>query len=164
MRTFVATFLITGLFSLQALATDGSSGCGPGWYVFKENSLLSSALRSTTNGMLFPTMTIGMTVGTSNCTKHKIVTKEKESLHFATMNYYEIKGEMVRGQGEYLSAFAQTIGCPSQAQNRFNNKMKQEYETVYTKGAAQPEKVLLEVYKIILQDRELTAQCSLGVG
>ena len=54
----------------QAMAMDGSSGCGPAWYVFKENTILSSSLRGTTNGTLWPVVTIGMTFGTSNCANH----------------------------------------------------------------------------------------------
>lgn len=147
-----------------ALAADGSSGCGPGWYVFKDNSLLSSALRGTTNGMLGPTVTIGMTSGTSNCTKHQIVTKEKESLHFATMNFLEIKGEAAKGNGAYLSAFAETIGCPIQAQGRFNQRIQEGHSQIFPAAEVQPENSLVEIYKMILQDSQLTAQCSLGVG
>lgn len=129
MRKMVTTALLaifsSIMFQPSAFAADGSSGCGPAWFIMKDNSILSSALRLTTNGILFPFVTLGMTFGTSNCTKHRIVKTEQESLYFATQNYYEIKGEMARGQGEYLSAFASTIGCPSSAQDRFNDKVKE---------------------------------------
>ena len=65
------------LFSINAMAKDGSSGCGPGWYLLKKNSILSSSLRVTTNGIFFPTTTLGMTIGTSNCSKHKHFHTEK---------------------------------------------------------------------------------------
>ena len=91
-------FLALTLFgSCSLFAADGSSGCGPGWYLFKENSLVSSAFRATTNGILFPSVTFGMTFGTSNCTQHKLVLKEKESLHFVTENYFEVQADMARG-------------------------------------------------------------------
>lgn len=148
----------------QVQAADGSSGCGPGWYVFKDNSLFSSALRATTNGVLFPVTTIGMTVGTSNCTKHKIVLKEQESLHFATMNHFELKSEVAKGEGEYLSAFAATMGCPVQAQGRLNQQLRSNYGKLYPNNQIQPQNVLTEVYKTILSDSDLIQQCSLGVG
>lgn len=160
--TSIGVFCAGSVASIAG-AADGSSGCGPGWYVFKENSLVSSALRSTTNGFLAPVVTLGMTSGTSNCTQHKIVLKEKESLHFASMNYYELKRDAAKGEGEYLSAFATTIGCPAQAQARFNQKVRGSYGEVFRAGAkVDAESALLEVYKIILSDKELTAQCSLG--
>lgn len=34
-----------------------------------------------------------MTFGTSNCTKHSIVKKQKENLKFATENYYAIAAD-----------------------------------------------------------------------
>ena len=164
-----SAFTVTALTALaltapKAMANDSSSGCGPGWYLVKDNSLVSSALRMTTNGFLFPVVTLGMTSGTSNCTQHSIVLHEKESLHFATQNYYELKGETAKGQGRYLSAFAQTIGCGSKAQDRFNTSIKAAYPNIFPADAQNPEKALTEVYKMILTDPELTSQCSLRVG
>lgn len=150
--------VVGGVSSAQA--TDGSSGCGPGWYLFKDNSLFSSAFRATTNAFLFPVTTIGMTVGTSNCTQHKIVLKEQESLHFATMNYFELKNEIAKGNGEYLSAFAYTVGCSAQAQGKLNGHLRQKFKALYPNAKVQPENVLLEVYKTILSDENLTRQCS----
>ncbi len=146
------------------MAVDGSTGCGPGWYILKENSLVSSALRGTTHWVLFPIVTLGMIFGTSNCTQHSLVLKEKESLHFATMNYFELQGNIAKGRGEYLSAFATTVGCPAHAQMRFNQRLRTHYSDLYSHGETNPEKVLLEVYKTILNDRELTQACSIGVS
>ena len=167
----LSTLFIFNLVPTHAFAMDGSNGCGPGWYILKDESLVSSALRSTTNGLLFPVYTFGMTSGTSNCTQHKIVLKEKESLYFATMNHYELKSDAARGNGEYLAAFATTIGCPSSAQVRFNSQMKNNFGKIYSSApsasdskAVKPEAVLLEVYKTILADPELTNKCSLGAA
>ena len=98
MKTLIL-FILATVISGTAYGADGSSGCGPGWYILKDNSLVSSALRATTNGILVPVVTLGMTFGTSNCSKHKIVKKEKESLHFVTMNYFELKA------GQYRSVY-----------------------------------------------------------
>ncbi len=164
MRSLISILVFTGLCSFNVHATDGSSGCGPGWYLFKENSLVSSVLRATTNTVLIPVVTIGMTFGTSNCTRHKIVLKEKESLYFATMNHYELRGDIAMGRGEYLSAFAETMGCPASAQTRLNGELRANYAKIYSAKEAQPENVLKEVYRTILTDRELTNKCSLGVS
>ena len=55
----IILIVLVAMFSTQLLAADGSSGCGPGWYVTKKNSLLSSAIRATTNAILIPTVTLG---------------------------------------------------------------------------------------------------------
>lgn len=155
-------FLALTLFgSCSLFAADGSSGCGPGWYLFKENSLVSSAFRATTNGILFPSVTFGMTFGTSNCTQHKLVLKEKESLHFVTENYFEVQADMARGAGQYLSTLGQTLGCDASAIPYFEQKAKDHFKTLY-KSDAKPEGVLLETYKMILNDQKLLKACSLG--
>lgn len=164
MKSRLLYVLLVLFVSGPVLASDGSSGCGPGWYILQENSLVSSALRATTNGILFPVVTIGMTFGTSNCTQHKIVLKEKESLYFATMNHYELKADLAKGNGEYLSAFASTMGCPASAQSRLNEKLRSNYSKVYPDSGVKPDGVLVEVYKTIFSDVELTNKCSLGAA
>jgi hypothetical protein len=164
MKFMVLAMALFTVFSTRANATDGSSGCGPGWYIFQENSIVSSALRATTNGALFPIVTIGMTFGTSNCTQHKLVLKEKESLHFATMNHFELKRDIAKGDGEYLSAFASTMGCSENAQATLNKTLRAEYSRIYPDAAVSPERTLLETYKAILSNKELTTKCSTGVS
>ncbi|MEK7356711.1 MAG: DUF3015 family protein [Bdellovibrionota bacterium] len=161
---FVSVSILAILISAPALASDGSSGCGPGWYLMQDTSLVSSALRGTTNWLLFPVVTIGMTFGTSNCTQHKIVLKEKETLYFATMNHFELKADLAKGHGEYLSAFASTMGCPATAQVRLNDRLRANYSKVYPTSTVKPDDVVVEVYKTIFEDVELTQKCSLGAA
>lgn len=161
--TRILGFALVMMMGAAAMAKDGSSGCGPGWYVFQDNTLVSSAFRSTTNGVLIPVVTIGMTVGTSNCTKHHIVETEKESLHFATMNFFELKGDFAKGEGEYVTAFANVIGCKAGAQGSFNQQMQKNFDRIFP-SAAQPEDVLLNVYKVILSDEVLVNKCSLHLS
>lgn len=144
----------------QVLAADGSSGCGPGWYLFTENSLVSSSLRGTTNGVLAPVTTIGMTFGTSNCTRHKLVLKEKETLHFVEQNYFELKTQVARGGGAYVTALAQTMGCVPGAEVQLGQKLQQSYQSIFPMTQApRADSSLIEVYKIILQNSELSEKC-----
>ena len=96
--------------SSHTLAKDSSSGCGPAWYILKKNSLLSSFFRSMTNGMLSPIVTLGMTLGTSNCAKHSIVEAESASLRYAENNLPILKQDIARGGGESLTTFLGTMG------------------------------------------------------
>jgi hypothetical protein len=153
-------FLTLFSISLVSQARDGSSGCGPGWYVFQDNSLISSALRSTTNGFLFPTTTIGMTLGTSNCTQHKLVLHEKKALHFVTHNMYELKVEAAQGQGAYLQAMSEIIGCPQSHQKLLQKQLKANHNKVFEQE--NPEKILKHIFIEILSHAELTQACSLS--
>lgn len=152
------------LFSFSIYAADGSSGCGPGWYVFKKNSLVSSSLRSTTNGILGPAVTLGMTFGTSNCSKHSIVQKEKESLHYVTMNYHELKSDIAKGNGEFLTSFSHTLGCPTSANASFHKNLQKNYNKLFKTSNVNPEDTLLEVYNTIFTNKELTNKCALGLS
>lgn len=157
--------ILIGLFSASSVfAADGSSGCGPGWYLFKNNSLVSSALRTTTNSVLGPTVTLGMTFGTSNCSKHSIVKNEMKSLHFATMSYFELQSDIAKGNGEHLAAFANTLGCEGSALSHASKMLQKNYNNIYPSNSIDPEKTLLEVYKVILSDPSLIKQCAMTVG
>lgn len=157
----VLTIILLSI-SLTIFAKDGSSGCGPGWYVLKENSILSSSLRATTNGILVPTVTIGMTFGTSNCAKHKIVKSEKEGLHFATENYFEIAFDSAKGDGDFLMAYGEVLGCGNDSLPVFKQEMKNNVTKIFSPESISPEKVLKETYKVILNNKELTASCFAG--
>jgi hypothetical protein len=97
----------------KEMSQDKSSGCGYGWEVMKDQTLLASSVRSTTNGTA--SNSIAMTMGTSGCAKHDIVLQEKQQLHFANSNYEMIVAEMANGQGEYLNSFADVLGCDNVA-------------------------------------------------
>lgn len=158
---FLAT-LFTLFISNTAFAKDGSSGCGPGWYVVKKNSLVSSALRGTTNGFLGPVVTLGMTFGTSQCSKHSIVKTEKKTIHYVTNNFYELQSEIAKGEGLFLSGLSETIGCKSDTQKTFNKELKNKFQEMYKSNAQTPENVLIKVYETILTNEELTRSCSLS--
>lgn len=151
-------------FSSNLLAADGSSGCGPGWYLFKKNSLVSSSLRATTNGILFPSTTIGMTMGTSNCSQHAIVKNEQESLKFATENYYEIASDAAKGNGDFLVSFASTIGCKVDNISVFNKEMKRNFNKIYNGKKVDPERMLKETYILIFSNEDLARSCTANLS
>ena len=143
-------------------AKDSSSGCGPAWYILKKNSLVSSALRATTNNVLMPIVTIGMTIGTSNCSQHSIVKNEKRSIKFATDNYFEIAADAAKGNGEFLASFADTIGCSQSALPSFQAKMKKNFKKIYNQSKVDPREMLKQTYILIFSDQKLTQSCVLG--
>lgn len=147
-----------------SFGADGSSGCGPAWYVFKKNSLVSSSLRAVTNGVLLPTMTLGMTLGTSNCAKHSIVEQEKASLHLATMAREELLLEMAQGQGEHLAAFAYTLGCQAGAVPAVQAALQNNYDNVAPTTDVSPESLVGNAISVIHSNENLSAQCSIGLG
>ncbi len=104
-------------YTQSSQAADSSSGCGLGWQVTQKQSLLSSAVRTTTNTFL--PNTFSMTSGTSGCQKHSIVKNDEEAVIYAVNNQHSLMMEMAEGKGEFLNAFAQTLGCDASRYSDF---------------------------------------------
>jgi hypothetical protein len=157
----VKKILITVLLlsSVSLFAADSSSGCGPGWYIAKENSLLSSALRATTNGILLPIVTLGMTFGTSNCSKHSIVKNEMEDLKFTTENYFEMLADAAKGEGNFLTAYGELMGCHGEMNTKFKKSMKKNFGNIFGQENTIPSSVVEKTYKMIIEDKELFNSC-----
>jgi hypothetical protein len=133
-------FLLATLFvsTTAVMAKDGSSGCGAGWYIFKKNSLVSSSLRATTNA-IFLNATFGMTFGTSNCSQHSIVKTEKEAIYFAEANHNQLMLDISRGEGEYLSAFSEIVGCKKDV---LGKSLQKSFDKIYLEESDDSVKVL----------------------
>jgi hypothetical protein len=141
------------------LATDGSSGCGPAWYVLKENSLLSSFGRVVTNGVLFPVVTLGMTFGTSNCSKHSIADNDQRSLEFAAQNLDILRQDIARGEGEHLSSYFATFGCRASAYDNLSAALRMRYsQGLYQSD--EPYDYVIETRGIINDSGNLREACS----
>lgn len=141
-------------FSSNLFAADSSSGCGAGWYVFKENSLISSALRASTNATFFST--VGMTFGTSNCAKHKIVQKEKEAIHFAEANYDTLMIEMGQGQGEFMAALSALVGCEGE---NFGTAAQSNYTKLFNESVKDGASFYQNFKGVVMTSPELGKAC-----
>ncbi len=136
LRLFLMMTLLVS--ASAAMAGDSSSGCGAGWYIFKKNSLVSSSLRATTNA-IFLNATFGMTFGTSNCSQHSIVKTEKEAIYFAEANHNQLMLDIARGEGEYLSAFSEIVGCK---ENALGKSLQSNFDKIYSDSSESSVKVL----------------------
>lgn len=113
------SFCLLALVSTSVIAADGSSGCGLGWRVAPKQSLLSSMTRNTTH-VILPN-TFSMTFGTSGCSQHSIVKKDRAVEHFVEANFENLQIEMAQGQGESLLALSELMGCDAGFASRAQN-------------------------------------------
>lgn len=150
---------ISALSTVSAFAADGSSGCGAGWFLFKENSLVSSTLRGTTNSLFFNN-TFGMTFGTSNCSKHSIVKNEKEQIYYSEANREQLAVEMAQGSGEYIEAYARVMGCSDDVIPEFVNTTRRNYPEIMPKPETAPVDMLQNVKKQIRSNLNLALACN----
>ena len=94
LSVLLTVIFLFSLVSVSAMAGDSSSGCGLGWQVFKDNSLVSSSSRAITNVTFLNTG--AMTFGTSGCAKHSIVKNEAKAIHYAQANQNQLMVDLVK--------------------------------------------------------------------
>jgi hypothetical protein len=153
--------IIIGLIALvsavSAFAGDSSSGCGMGWEVAKEQSLISSSTRSIVNATF--SNTIAMTLGTSGCAKHSIVQNEAKGVHFAEANLNQLAIEMARGNGEFVASFGSVFGC--QNSSDFGSMVQAKYEAVLPSANTSGVELYNNVKAQIKNNASLSSTCTL---
>ena len=159
MRRLLPILIAACLISPMALGKDSSSGCGPAWYVLKDNSLVSSFLRVITNGILSPVVTLGMTFGTSNCSKHSIVDNSKQSEHFAMVTFDNLRQDVAKGNGPFLDAYAETFQCSPDIAPQFRAHLQNHYSVIFD-GAPEPQDVVERTKNVLQKSQQLAGLCS----
>ena len=156
---FFKLFIMLFLFSLQSItyAEDSSTGCGPGWYVAKDHSLISATTRGAINQMTGLAI-FGMTFGTSNCARHSIVENKNKQIHFVEENLDQLEVELAMGKGHYVEQFASVMGC-NERPNHFINAMKKSYIKLFNKGSINSYEFLKNVKSTIKSHPFLSKEC-----
>lgn len=153
--------IIIGLIALisatSVFAGDSSSGCGMGWEVAKDQSLVSSSTRSLVNATF--SNTIAMTLGTSGCAKHSIVKNDAKGIHYAEANMNQLAIEMARGNGEFVAGFASVFGC--QNSRAFGSMVQNKYESVLPSEKTSGVELYNNVKAQIKNNATLSSTCSL---
>ncbi|MBC7713379.1 MAG: DUF3015 family protein [Rhizobacter sp.] len=153
--------LIIALLALVAtssvFAADTSSGCGMGYEVAPNQSLISSSTRSLVNATF--SSSIAMTLGTSGCAKHSIVQNEVKGIHFAEANMNVLALEMSRGNGEFVAGFASVYGCSDAS--LFGSMVQSNYESVLPSANTSGVELYNNVKAQIKNNAALSASCSL---
>ncbi len=90
-------------------ARDSLDGCGLGWEVTDKETYLGTTTRVTTNITVPPTF--GMTTGTLGCKQLDFAVNEREAVNFVAQNYPSLKQQLATGQGEYVEALVEVMGC-----------------------------------------------------
>ena len=153
----VLAVLVLCLTQQSAQAEDQSGGCGMGWKVAPQNSLISSTTRSYVN--LTFSNTIGMTSGTSGCAKHSIVQKEKEAIHFAESNQGQLMIEMAQGEGENLRGLAAVMGCSEAGTAALSKSVQQHYPQIFPSSSTSATQVLDSVRSVMSGDPVASVEC-----
>lgn len=148
MKTLVIALVVAGLLPFTAnadtkkkggaldshmaksenVAADVGDGCGLGWQITQKRTMLATTTRGTTNGFVPPTF--GMTSGTIGCEQHAFAKNELPAATYVFNNYEPLTIEMAQGSGEYLAAFARTMGCNDSVHSEFGRTMQQNFGAI----------------------------------
>ncbi|MCB0422439.1 MAG: DUF3015 family protein [Bdellovibrionales bacterium] len=151
----LAIVVACALLPFSAFAADTGDGCGIGWEITKDRTLIATTTRGTTNAFVPPTF--GMTSGTIGCEQHAVAMNDQEAATYAYTNFDALKSEMAVGQGENLEAFAQTLGCSSMD---LGQATKANYGKIYKSGTTSPAEMVNNVKQLIKEDAVLASQCN----
>lgn len=151
---FIGIIMI--ISAASAFAGDSSSGCGLGWQVAPNTSLVSSFTRVLVNATA--SNTIAMTLGTSGCAKHSIVYNEVQGIHFAEANMNELAIEMASGNGEVVQGFASVFGC--QNSQVFGSMVQSKYESILPSEKTSGVELYNNVKAEIKNNAILSSTCS----
>lgn len=133
----------------------GSDACGLGWQVTDKRTLLATVIRGTTNSVV--SYGFGMTSGTMGCEKHEIAKKDEDTVRFVATNIEPLSVEMAEGQGEFLHAFARSMGCGDQVVGQFGQMTQKNYQSLIETQSGV--KMFKEVKRQISQDPVLSQGC-----
>lgn len=106
----------------------GMAGCGLGSLIIKDDNkiqILAATLNST--GI----QTLGITSGTSNCLPASKAAQLQKQKTFVQENLENLRRDMVKGDGEYLKAYAEVLGCQSQAYGSFAQFAQTEHAQLF---------------------------------
>ncbi|MDH4230061.1 MAG: DUF3015 domain-containing protein [Nitrospirota bacterium] len=128
-KVIIATCVValSAALSSTAFAESRGMGCGLGYMVWKgQKGILPQTSAGTTNGTFY-NQYFGMTVGTLGCSPDYTVMNNVETTLYAEVNFDQIKRDMARGEGEYLSTLASLVGVEEADRAAFYTLTRERY-------------------------------------
>lgn len=132
-------------------------GCGLGWQVTDKKTIIASVTRGTTNSVVPPSF--GMSSGTLGCAKADFSKRDQEGVVYALSNYEPLSIDMAQGHGEYLEAFARTLGCNDAVVDAFGRMTQAKYGVISAGGKATPVQAYRNLKRQIQADPVLSRGC-----
>ncbi|MGE4132656.1 MAG: DUF3015 family protein [Bdellovibrionales bacterium] len=148
----VMLMAIVGPFAM-AEQNFGMAGCGWGSQVMGPDG--SQVLAATTNGT--GSQGFALSSGTSNCVSPSKMAALRAQQEFFASNLKILSKEMAQGEGEYVKALAQTMGCKGEVHNEFARQMQQSYTEIFSAPGAMS--MLSKVRKSIHSNQNLNSNC-----
>ena len=160
MKKLVILTAALTLLSVPAAFAGNSAGCGLGSMVLEgQSGLVMNVLGATLNGTS-GNQTFGMTSGTSNCDASDTVLNERVQEQFVSVNYENLSGEMAQGQGQYVNAMADLMGCPAATQGTFARMSQEKYTELFSAPEMDAKRWIAGLKAAMAQDATLASACT----
>lgn len=135
----------------------GYAGCGLGSVVMGKDG--GQLLAATTNGSTYNQL-FGITFGTLNCVDGPGVEVAGNLDKFIVANRAHFEVDVVKGNGETLSAVSQILGCEKNEQ--FSSTLKSNYGKIFSQPSLKVNEISDNVINVIMDNEQLAQNCHLG--
>lgn len=154
MKKTIVFVALTGL-ALPGLAmAKDSSGCGLGTMIFDgESGVAPQVLAVTTNGTS-GNQTFGISSGTLGCDQQGTIDSLAE---FTADNMDKLAADAAAGEGETLVTARDLMGIDAEHQERFNQKMQDNFDRIFSSTDTTAEDVVDSMEQVIAEDTQLAA-------
>lgn len=129
----VGVAMLSAVSTAQAANKLTMSGCGLGYMLFGKdypNSRGIQILAVTINGIVANQL-FGITSGTVGCTVDGTIAFNQELEMYAEANLGNLSGDMAKGEGEYVTAFASLLGASEASRPALVKFFQERYEVLF---------------------------------
>ena len=132
MKKLLVLSIAVAILAVPSAFAGKSSGCGLGSILFEGQSGMVQNILAVTTNATSGSQTFGISTGTSNCNGNDTVRNRMEQESFVAVNMDNLSEEMAQGQGQYISALGDLMGCSPAAQMEFARLSQQRYEVLFS--------------------------------
>jgi Protein of unknown function (DUF3015) len=160
MKKLLALLAFALLLAAPTAFAGNSAGCGLGHLLWDgQSGMVANVLAVTTNGT-FGSQTFGVTTGTSGCNSNDTVYNQTQQEQFVAVNYDRLSVEAAQGNGQYVSALAELMGCDAAAQPEFARMSQSKYESLYAAPTVDAKAWLGSLKSEMSKDAVLASSCT----
>ena len=136
----------------------GMAGCGFGSLVINNDTVLAQIGAVTLNGTSLNQSSAISCTGSSNCEASKSDLADVEQSVFISVNLSSLERDMVTGDGSYLRAWAQVLGCEEEDDySAFAQLSQSQYPRIF--ATRNPEQVRSRYLDAVRGSERLSGRC-----
>ena len=112
--------------------------------------LSACTLKGTTKAITDPTTDILSSTLRTWFTEDGIVREEYKVIAFTSLNYTNLKQDMARGEGEYLTSLQTLLGVPAARHSAFQALVQQQYARLIPSEQTTPSDMLVSLAQVMI--------------